>query len=108
MEPVHSSQTVGTPHRRPRFRRSRVILASVLGLAIWVACGALVAPQDWNKGRGPVVPHDTFPADCRLCHEGSGWNHIRADFRFDHLKETGVALDGAHQQAECLRCHNDR
>lgn len=73
-----------------------------------VACGTLVAPQDWDARRGPVVPHDTFPADCRLCHLGDGWHEIRPDFEFDHAGETGVALDGAHAGAECLRCHNDR
>lgn len=79
--------------------------AVILGL---VACGTLVAPQEWDGGRGPVVPHDTFPSDCRLCHTGEGWHEIRADFAFDHEGETGVALVGAHAEAECLRCHNDR
>ncbi|MCC7015265.1 MAG: hypothetical protein IT454_22085 [Planctomycetes bacterium] len=66
------------------------------------------AVHEWWSGRGPVVPHDSFPADCSLCHEGRGWDAIRADFSFDHAKETGVALQGAHAAAECLRCHNDR
>jgi hypothetical protein len=83
-----------------------------IGIALllfgWAACSTLVEPQQWNRGRGPVVPHDTFPADCSLCHEGDGWHTIRADFRFDHEQETGIALVGAHAQAECLRCHNDR
>jgi len=43
-----------------------------------------------------------------ICHEGGGWHKIRADFHYDHEKETGVPLIGAHKQAECLRCHNDR
>ena len=89
-------------------RRARTTAFLVLGLFTWVACGALIAPQDWDTGRGPVVPHDSFPADCRLCHDGPGWHNIRADFRFDHAAETGTALDGAHAHAECLRCHNDR
>jgi hypothetical protein len=67
-----------------------------------------VAAQEWDKVRGPVVPHDDFPADCSLCHEGDDWNTIRADFTYDHAKETGYALEGAHEAAECLRCHNDR
>jgi hypothetical protein len=64
--------------------------------------------QEWNPDRGPVVPHDTFPSNCSLCHEGGGWENIRADFQFDHARETGFALSGAHQDAQCLRCHNDR
>ena len=62
----------------------------------------------WKAARGPVVPHDKFPDDCRICHQGDGWHKIREDFRFDHEKETGTALHGAHKSAECLRCHNDR
>jgi len=62
----------------------------------------------WWRGLGPVLPHDTFPADCGMCHEGSNWQGLRDDFQFDHLAATGVQLNGAHEQAQCLRCHNDR
>lgn len=101
-----------TPDRRsllPRPLRGlhRAAWWLLAGVA-WVACGTLTAPQNWDFDRGPVIPHDTFPADCRLCHEGPGWNTIREDFTYDHEAETGVALRGAHAAAECLRCHNDR
>ena len=80
--------------------------------AVVVACASLGArdPQlhGWWKGLGPVMPHDSFPADCSLCHEGTSWQTLRADFSFDHEAETGVPLSGAHAQAQCLRCHNDR
>lgn len=62
----------------------------------------------WWAGLGPVLPHDTFPGDCKLCHVGMKWNTLTDNFRFDHAKETGFALKGAHKQALCLRCHNDR
>ena len=62
----------------------------------------------WWRGQGAVVPHETFPADCNLCHEGAKWQSLRADFVFDHAAETGVPLEGAHAHAQCLRCHNDR
>lgn len=64
--------------------------------------------QGWNRSRGPVIPHDTFPKDCSICHTSTSWTEIRQDFVFDHEKETGVPLLGAHADAECLRCHNDR
>jgi len=67
-----------------------------------------VARHRWYAGLGPVLPHDTFPADCTVCHEGSKWHTLKEDFQFDHEEETGVALYGAHKQAKCLRCHNDR
>lgn len=62
----------------------------------------------WWAGLGPVLPHETFPADCALCHEGTDWQGVRADFAFDHAAETGYALEGAHVRASCLLCHNDR
>jgi hypothetical protein len=62
----------------------------------------------WWSGLGPVLPHETFPADCSLCHEGQDWQGVRADFEFDHATETGYALAGAHARATCILCHNDR
>lgn len=62
----------------------------------------------WWAGLGPVLPHDTFPGDCRLCHVGTGWNKLKDNFKFNHKVNTGFALEGAHKQAQCLLCHNDR
>lgn len=64
--------------------------------------------QSWWDERGPVIPHASFPADCRLCHLEGNWSALRDDFVFDHAAETGVSLEGAHAAAQCLRCHNDR
>ncbi|MBL8860096.1 MAG: hypothetical protein JNL28_16420 [Planctomycetes bacterium] len=100
--------------RLPRLQTLVLALALVFGV---IACAlhgtkrsayAPVAPQEWQKARGPVVPHESFPLDCAQCHEGTSWHKIRKDFVFDHAKETGVPLEGAHTGAECLRCHNDR
>lgn len=87
-------------------RRPGVVIAVFCFIAI--ACTSLVQKQDWSDRNGPVVPHASFPADCRLCHVGNGWSEIREDFEFDHAAETGVELTGAHARAACLRCHNDR
>jgi hypothetical protein len=89
-------------------RRSHRIILSVLAFAGVVACANMVPRKGWRPDLGPVVPHDTFPADCALCHEGGSWNRIKPDFNYDHEKETGVRLEGAHSSAQCLRCHNDR
>lgn len=95
-----------------RKRRWLLHLALACAFAASFACaldgGGRVPPQGWAKRFGPVVPHDTFPKDCTLCHEGTGWREIRSDVPFDHAKETGYALEGAHAEAQCLRCHNDR
>jgi hypothetical protein len=73
-----------------------------------VACATFVPQQGWSPDAGPVVPHDSFPADCSLCHVGGDWHTLREDFAFDHEARTGVALEGAHASAGCLLCHNDR
>ncbi len=104
-----------TSNIRSRLAHTRLLLAALACMLGLLACtmgghvgSGSVLQQDWDKRRGPVVPHDTFPQDCALCHEGGSWNRIRADFVFDHEKETGTPLRGAHAAAECLRCHNDR
>ena len=92
--------------------RRHPVVVGIASYVLLVACvtssTASVAQHRWWAGLGPVLPHDSFPADCTLCHEGSNWNDLVADFSFDHEAETGLALDGAHEAASCLRCHNDR
>lgn len=85
----------------------------LLGILLFVVACAIQGQGDgarhrWWSGLGPVLPHDTFPADCSMCHVGTKWQSLVETFDFDHEKETGVALDGAHARAMCLRCHNDR
>ncbi|QDV05771.1 hypothetical protein Poly30_12730 [Planctomycetes bacterium Poly30] len=88
------------------------IIAALATYLILCACVSTspeaVQQHRWWATLGPVLPHDSFPADCTLCHEGAAWNDLKSDFAFDHLRETGVALNGAHEAASCLRCHNDR
>ena len=91
----------------------RIALIAWIGLLVGVACLGPsgennTPPQGWWTDRGPVVPHDSFPSDCSLCHKEGNWSSIYEDFVFDHEEETGIALEGAHATAECLRCHNDR
>lgn len=96
---------------RKHLRRHPLAFALALALLV-VACatrgqnsGAL---HRWWSGFGPVVAHDNFPADCKLCHVGDTWDVLKEEFKFDHEVETGVPLVGAHAHASCLRCHNDR
>jgi hypothetical protein len=39
--------------------------------------------------------------DCAQCHVESGWKNSR----FDHARETGFALEGAHAALDCAGCH---
>lgn len=96
---------------RPSFR-ARATLLALAGPLVIAACVTQGVRSSglhrWWAGLGPVLPHENFPADCSLCHVGNDWETLREDFAFDHEKETGVALEGAHANARCLRCHNDR
>lgn len=95
-----------------RTRQSFARIAAAVLLASWmllsVQCDAVFPRQSWNREWGNMVPHKKFPADCGICHVPDRWDVIRGDFEFDHEKETGYALEGAHALAACLRCHNDR
>jgi hypothetical protein len=41
--------------------------------------------------------------DCAICHSPDGWNL----WEFDHAKETGFALTGAHKKLTCNNCHRE-
>ena len=104
-------RTTDLPQSRTQsWRRNWIALALLGYLATACMTAALpdISRHRWWSGLGPVLPHDSFPADCSLCHEGQDWNQLREDFTFDHEAETGYALKGAHDAAMCLRCHNDR
>lgn len=94
----------------PRMRRwLSLAVPLVLFIAACVTQNAESAKQHlWWSGLGPVLPHDTFPGDCALCHIGNDWQTLTPDFTFDHEAQTGYPLNGAHAQAACLLCHNDR
>jgi hypothetical protein len=94
---------------RTNRRRWTYVLAAYATLVACVSTTATAVQRHrWWSGLGAVVPHDTFPDDCSKCHVGGDWSRLVDDFVFDHAAETGVPLDGAHEQALCLRCHNDR
>jgi hypothetical protein len=81
----------------------------VLFVAACVTSNAEAVKQHlWWSGNGPVLPHDTFPGDCSLCHIGDDWQTLTPDFTFDREAQTGYPLNGAHDRATCIRCHNDR
>lgn len=90
-------------------RRCLTLALGLLLLAAAACARALLGRQAWDEDRyGPLVPHTSFPADCGLCHVPERWDMVKEDFHFDHEKETGFKLVGAHRRAACLRCHNDR
>ena len=104
------STTLDSRRRAPRALRWLTLALPVLTLAFaCIASGPDTTKQQlWWSGLGPVLPHDTFPGECSLCHVGNDWQTLVADFHFDHEANTGVPLNGAHARAACLLCHNDR
>jgi len=94
--------------RNRKLNGSYILLPAVTLALVLVNCRSGAPRHGWNKKWGPLVPHHSFPADCGICHVPDRWDVLRDDFSFDHEKETGYPLEGAHAQAACLRCHNDR
>jgi hypothetical protein len=57
------------------------------------SCVGCHEPEDIHKGG--------LGRDCETCHSPNGWNI----WEFDHDKETGFALTGAHARTACATCH---
>ena len=84
-------------------------LALVLGLAYFAfACAIQGDPtarvHRWYQGLGPVLPHDDFPADCSMCHRGTGWQTMVEDFE---LAEDPVPAIAQHARFELRRMQQD-
>jgi len=92
----------------PRQKMLLVLVLAVTGIVFVINCRPDVPRENWSKRWGPLVPHRTFPGDCGICHVTERWDILRQDFSFDHKDKTGYSLEGAHVDAACLRCHNDR
>lgn len=112
---VDARPSPGYPFLRMRAMKPSISAVCIAALLVFsaVASGAKGekdVPEQlrWNEDWGPLVPHKKFSLDCGLCHVPKRWDVLRGDFRYDHKKETGFALEGAHAKASCLRCHNDR
>jgi hypothetical protein len=105
-------QTIDLDRRRTMARALRWLACAAPLMLLAIACvarGPDASQQHlWWSGLGPVLPHDTFPAECSTCHKGNDWQTLVEDFHFDHEAQTGVPLNGAHARAQCLLCHNDR
>jgi hypothetical protein len=56
-------------------------------------CNGCHRPDDVHKGR--------LGKECSRCHSPNGWRL----WNFDHGKETGFALNGAHAKLTCEGCH---
>jgi len=56
-------------------------------------CASCHAPDDVHRG--------TRTGGCAQCHSTASWTTAK----FNHAKETGFALLGAHAQTDCTSCH---
>lgn len=93
--------------RQRRFASITSLCLATVWCLLLINCETVVPRQGWSENWGPMVPHETFPGDCQICHLTNRWDVLRENFAFDHARQTGYALEGAHAHAACLRCHND-
>jgi hypothetical protein len=57
--------------------------------------------KDYQSAASPNHVTAGFSTTCEQCHSMNTW----LDAKFDHLKQTGFALTGAHAQLQCTACH---
>jgi hypothetical protein len=57
--------------------------------------------KDYEKTTDPDHLTFGFPTDCQQCHTGVSW----ARSSFNHVAESGFAIEGAHQSVLCTDCH---
>ncbi len=57
--------------------------------------------QDYAATTNPNHKQFGFPTNCETCHNADNWQRAA----FDHLAESGFALNGAHQTILCTDCH---
>ncbi len=50
-------------------------------------------------------PHGQLDLDCKVCHSTAGWK-MSPDATFDHGRDTGWPLEGAHAWSDCILCHD--
>lgn len=79
---AHGEATCASCHREPPGKRK-----------LPETCAGCHAPDDVHAGR--------FGDDCGTCHDATKW----ASGKYDHAKESGFALVGAHLRADCNSCH---
>ncbi|HUK01270.1 MAG TPA: hypothetical protein VLW26_03230 [Steroidobacteraceae bacterium] len=81
----------------------------LVGLHVAVPCeGCHLTRQYRDTGhqcidchRRDDVHHGNLGSDCARCHSPNGWRI----WEFDHGKQTGFALSGAHGKLACVACH---
>ena len=79
---MHATAACGTCHDSTRFHDAPSV------------CAACHEEDDVHAG--------SLGQDCGACHTSNQWSGTA----FDHGKQTGFALDGAHAGAECTACHS--
>jgi len=82
----------------------------LLGLHAAVSCEGCHADAGFQDTQDQCVDchrvddvHDQrLGLDCAMCHNPNDWGI----WRFDHSTQTDFPLDGAHEDLDCLACHN--
>lgn len=82
----------------------------LLGLHAAVTCESCHADATFRDTPGACVDCHAdddvhvqrLGPDCAMCHNPNDW----LVWQFDHDRRTDFALDGAHEDLDCLACHN--
>ena len=83
----------------------------LLGQHVLAGCAQCHASQSYKGAadtciachRAEDVHKGGLGEDCAACHSPDGWNL----WEFNHAKETGFALSGAHRKLTCADCHRE-
>jgi hypothetical protein len=81
----------------------------LVGLHVAVPCDGCHATRAYREApkncfgchQADDVHKGGLGQECQKCHSFNGWGI----WQFDHAKETGFALSGAHQPLKCAECH---
>lgn len=76
--------------------------------ALLLLSAALLLAQAPAAAQAPLrSPHGELrhAVDCAACHSPEAWRPLRADPPFDHARDAGFALTGAHRLVGCESCH---
>ncbi len=85
-----------------RTRRHRAISAWPAAAAAVALLAVVVAAQEPSES-----PHGDISVDCTACHGTADWKVALPPPGFDHARQAGFPLDGAHVATGCRECHGD-
>jgi hypothetical protein len=92
----------------------RIATGALAGVAVGVSAEILASGVDPLRAAASTTsqapeasPHGDLQIPCTVCHVTESWRVEGTPAGFDHRRDTGFALEGAHASAACAGCHAD-